>query len=60
MREYISVSEIQKHYLPISLKKIRIFCKTYMNCKIIGKRIFVSKKELEELLNNPEQTKFPL
>ena len=60
MREYISVAEIQKYYLPISQKKIRAFCKMYLNCKTIGNRIFVSRKALEELLNSPEQTKFPL
>jgi hypothetical protein len=32
----------------------------YLNCKTIGNRIFVSRKALEELLNSPEQTKFPL
>ena len=60
MREYISIAEIQKYYLPISQKKIRAFCKAYLNCKTIGKRIFVRRKALEDLLNSSDQIKFPL
>lgn len=59
-REYISVAEIQQEYLPISKKKIRAFCKAYLNCKVLGKRMLVNRKALEDLLASNEKTEFPL
>ena len=58
--QYISISDIQKEYLPISRKKLRIFVKRYLDTKMIGNRIFVNRNELEEILNNPENQKLPI
>ena len=46
--QYLSITDIQKEYLPISRKKLRIFVKRYLDAKMIGNRIFVSREELEE------------
>ena len=59
-REYVSISEIQKEYLPVSAKKIRAFCKAYLNTKTIGRRMVVSRKALEDLLASSEKNSFPL
>ena len=58
--QYISITDIQKEYLPISRKKLRIFVKRYLDTKMIGNRIFVNRNELEEILNNPENQKLPI
>ena len=58
--QYISITDIQKEYLPISRKKLRIFVKRYLDTKMIGNRIFVNPNELEEILNNPENQKLPI
>lgn len=48
--QYISITDIQKEYLPISRKKLRIFVKRYLDTKMIGNRIFVSREERKEYL----------
>ena len=58
--QYICIIDIQKEYLPISRKKLRIFVKRYLDTKMIGNRIFVNRNELEEILNNPENQKLPI
>lgn len=58
--QYLSITDIQKEYLPISRKKLRIFVKRYLDAKMIGNRIFVSREELEEVLHNPENTNLPI
>ena len=45
--QYLSITDIQKEYLPISRKKLRMFVKRYLDAKMIGNRIFVSREELE-------------
>lgn len=34
--QYICITDIQKEYLPISRKKLRIFVKRYLDTKMIG------------------------
>ena len=58
--QYICITDIQKEYLPISRKKLRIFVKRYLGTKMIGNRIFFNRNELEEILNNPENQKLPI
>ena len=50
-REYVSISEIQKEYLPVS---------AYLNSKTIGRRMVVSRKALEDLLASSDKNNFPL
>ena len=49
-RQYLTVAEIQQQYLPISKKRIRALAKRYLTIKMIGNRIFVDRRELEQLL----------
>ena len=58
--QYLSITDIQKEYLPISRKKLRIFVKRYLDAKMIGNCIFVIREELEEVLHNPENTNLPI
>ena len=60
IRKYISISDIQKEYLPISKKKIRSFAKKYMPVKFIGRRMYVERALLESLLGDVEREFFPL
>lgn len=55
-RQYITISEIQKEYLPMSKKRIRLLVKQNLPTKMIGNRIFVDRSKLEELLANTEDT----
>ena len=59
-RKYLTIDDIQKEYLPVSKKRIRALVKQYLNVKIIGGRIFVERRQLENLLNSTEQTCFPI
>ena len=43
---------MQKEYLPMSKKKLRVFVKKYLDVKIIGKRMFVEREQLEKLLSS--------
>lgn len=54
MRKYITIDEIQREYLPMSKKKIRILVKRYLPAKMLGNRIFVERQKLEELLSSTE------
>lgn len=58
--QYLSITDIQKEYLPISRKKLRIFVKRYLDAKMIGNCIFVSREELEGVLHNPENANLPI
>lgn len=53
-RQYVTISDIQREYLPISKKKIRVLVKKYLPAKMLGNRIFVERGKLEELLANPD------
>ena len=49
-RRYLTVSDIQNEYLPISKKKIRELVKEHLNVRTIGGRIYVERTALEALL----------
>lgn len=50
-RKYLSVSDIQAEYLPISKKKIRELVNEHLIVHKIGNRIYVERTALEALLN---------
>lgn len=57
---YISIDEIQTQIIGMSKKKIRQFVWKYLPVKKIGKRLYVNRTDLEELLSNPDREDFPL
>lgn len=59
-RQYVTISDIQKEYLPISKKKIRVLVKKYLPTKMLGNRIFVERGKLEELLANADSQRLDL
>ena len=59
-RQYLTISEIQDEYLPISKKKIRILVKKYLPRRMLGKRIFVDRAKLEELLSSEDGQRLDL
>ena len=50
-RKYLTISDIQSEYLPISKKKLREFVKEHLHIKLIGGRIYVERAALEALLS---------
>lgn len=60
VRKYLSISEVQKEYLPAGRKKIRSFVKKYLPVKTIGGRLFVEREALEALLTDPDRSELPL
>lgn len=56
----VGITEITKHYLPISKKRARRFALLYLDAKRIGNRIFVERDKLEALLSDPDRERFPL
>jgi len=56
-RLFLSIEDIQKEYLPVSKKKIRILVKEYLPIKKIGSRIYVNRADLENILMNPDREK---
>ena len=59
-RKYLTISDIQKEYLPISSKKLRTWVKDCLPVKHIGRRIYVERAALEALLSSSEQVSVPL
>ena len=59
-RKYLSVSDVQAEYLPISKKKIREFLKEHLYVKKIGNRIYVERAALEDLLNHGRSQRISL
>ena len=59
-RQYITISDIQNEYLPISKKKIRVLVKKYLSTRMLGNRIFVDRQKLEELLASEDGQKLEL
>ena len=51
-RKYLSVSDIQAEYLPISKKKIRELVNEHLIVNKIGNRIYVERAALEDLHNH--------
>lgn len=56
----VGITEITERYLPVSKRKARKFVSLYLDIKRIGSRIFVDRKQLESLLNDPNREHFPL
>lgn len=52
IRKYLSIDDIQKEYLPISKKRLRMLVKKHLDTKTIGNRLFVEREQLETLLNS--------
>lgn len=52
VRKYLSIDDIQKEYLPISKKRLRILVKKHLDTKTIGNRLFVEREQLEALLGS--------
>ena len=59
-RQYITISDIQNEYLPISKKKIRVLVKKYLPTRMLGNRIFVDRQKLEELLASEDGQRLDL
>ena len=54
VRKYLTIDDIQREYLHIGEKRLRMFVKKYLETKVIGNRIFVERAELENLLKSSE------
>ena len=52
VRKFLSIDDVQKEYLPMSKKKLRVFARKYLDVKVIGNRMFVEREQLESLLNS--------
>lgn len=59
-RQYVTISEIQEEYLPISKKKIRVLVKKYLPTRMLGNRLFVDRQKLEELLASEDGQRLDL
>ena len=59
-RQYLTISDIQNEYLPISKKKIRVLVKKYLPTRMLGNRIFVDRQKLEELLASEDGQRLDL
>ena len=58
---WVDISNIVEQYLPISKRKARKFVDMYCSSKkIVGGRIYVQRKQLEQLLADPDREYFPL
>ena len=59
--EWIDIKNIVEQYLPISKRKARKFVDMYCSSKkIVGGRIYIERKQLEQLLADPDRERFPL
>ena len=54
IRKYISIDDIQKEYLPMSKKRLRMMVKKNLAVKKIGNKIFVERTEFEDFLKSKE------
>lgn len=58
---WVDISNIVEQYLPISKRKARKFVDMYCSSKkIVGGRIYVERRQLEQLLADPDRERFPL
>ena len=57
---WVGIAELTQSYLPLSKKRARAFALLYLNVKRVGNRIFVERKQLEQLLADPDREAFPL
>lgn len=59
--EWVDMCELVEVYIPTSKRKARKFVELYCSSrKVIGGRIYVERKELEQLLADPDRERFPL
>ena len=59
--KWVDISSVVREYLPISTRKARKFVELYCSSrKYVGGRIYVERKELEQLLADPDRERFPL
>ena len=49
-RKYLSIDDIQREYLPISKKRIRMFVRELLPVKRIGGRMYVERSLLDSVL----------
>jgi len=54
IRKYISIDDIQKEYLPMSKKRIRMMVKKHLAVKKIGNKLFVEREDFEAFLKSKE------
>ena len=58
--QMVGITEITERYLPMSRRKVRKFVSMYLDPIQIGNQIYVRRGQLESLLNDPNQEKYPL
>ena len=58
--QMVGITEITERYLPMSKRKARKFVSMYLDPIQIGNQIYVSRVQLEQLLNDPDGEKYPL
>ena len=58
--QMVGITEITERYLPMSKRKARKFVSLYLDPIQIGNQIFVQRDQLEKLLYDPDQEKYPL
>lgn len=51
----VDINEIQEKYLPISKKRIRSICNTYLRTLRVGNKILVERSQLEDFLADPDR-----
>ena len=58
--QMVGITEITERYLPMSKRKARKFVSMYLDPIQIGNQIYVQRDQLEKLLYDPDQEKYPL
>lgn len=57
---WVDICELTTCYLPVSKRKARKFVDLYLTPKRVGNRIYVERRQLEQLLGDPDRESFPL
>lgn len=57
---WVDICELTTCYLPVSKRKARKFVDLYLTPKRVGNRIYVERRQLEQLLADPDRESFPL
>ena len=57
---WVDIRELVSVYIPVSKRKARKFVDLYLTPKRVGNRIYVERKQLEQLLADPDRESFPL
>lgn len=58
--EWVDICELVSVYIPVSKRKARRFVDLYLTPKRVGNRIYVERRQLEQLLADPDRENFPL